>query len=252
VGSADFTDCLDRIEAARYEIHALELEIAALVESGNRAYEIKAHMKHGGCLAIIFRAPQLPQSWNARMASIIQHMRAPYDYIAVELADAHGGHDSHTSFPIYDKPKGFRGNVKRKTHNIPAKAVNMMEAVQPYHGGNYAHLDSLRRLDDDGKHKRIRGRVDATLIGQGWGLNPIGGSGWMPAFEMIEMLPGPFTDGQPMMYFRTDGPLELNPHFSMDIAFSGATSVPGKPVIPTLIAILSVTASIVADFEKAF
>lgn len=79
----------------------------------------------------------------------IDNLRAALDHIAWQLAlmNVKKPH-ARTSFPIIDK--NTSENMRRfgyATRDIPADAINEIDALQPYHGGDAFKDDPLWKLD---------------------------------------------------------------------------------------------------------
>jgi hypothetical protein len=152
---------------------------------------------------------------DPRIATIlgdaIHNMRSSLDHLAWQLALLNTATPYHrTEFPIYkDRTSGNVKAVRRKLQDVPTKAADLIERLQPYNSGDRhkAHpLWILHALWNIDKHSL---------------LLPISHMGWVPVFYgpggSCEVL----DDGTIIITVpvEVDAELDIEPQITTDIAF---------------------------------
>jgi hypothetical protein len=245
--SVDFEDAVLRLERAANQTDSLEQDVAAFLDANPGGFALNQNRETGVFTISLVVNKQPPREWRVVLQEIIGNMRSPFDYVAVAIADAHGGHNNRTSFPIYAKEKAYRKGVAGKTVNLPEQAVAMIEAVQPYHGGDYVRLDVLRRLDDDGKHKRLH-VATSGVVETGLGINYLKGH----SLHVTGVYSGALNHGDPLITFTLDGEAEIHPQFTPEVVMGKGTAAEGRPVVVTLREIHETSAVVIDQFVQAF
>jgi hypothetical protein len=242
----DFEDAVLRLERASKQINTLEEDVSGFLNANPSTFEVKKDPKTTVFTISLQVNKQPPAEWKVVLQEIIGNMRSPFDYVMVALADANGGHNNRTSFPIYTKKKGYLRVIADKTVNVPLDAVDIVEAVQPYQGGDYLRLDVLRRLDDDGKHKRLHAATSG-VISTGLMVESVKGT-----LHVIRHYSGPLKHGDPFVTFTLDGEAEINPDFTPEVVMGKGTAAQGSPMVRTLREIHETTAIVIDQFVQAF
>jgi hypothetical protein len=242
----DFEDAVLRLERAAKQIKIFEQDVTTFLDTNPSTFEIEKNPKTGVFTLRLVVSGQPPAEWRVTLQEVIGNIRSPFDYVMVSLADANGGHNNRTAFPIYGKPKGYRDNVTAKTVNIPAAAMTIVESVQPYHGGDLKRLDVLRRLDDDGKHKRLHAATSG-IVSSGLGIGTVRGT-----LHVIRMYGSAFKNGDPLITFTLDGEAEMHPNFSPEVVMGKGNAAQGNPMIRTLREIHETAMVVIDQFVQTF
>lgn len=242
----DFEDAVLRLERAAKQIKAFEQDVSTFLDANPSTFEIKQDRQTGVFTISLVVTEQPPAEWRVVLQEIIGNMRSPFDYVVVALADANGGHNNRTAFPIYDKRKAYRAAVAAKTVNIPTEGLDIIESVQPYRRGDYARLDVLRRLDDDGKHKRLHAATSG-VVSAGLGIDRVDGT-----LSIIRSYSGPLKYGDPFLAFTLDGEAQIDPHFTPEVVMGKGTAAEGSPMIRTLREIHETAAVVIDQFVQTF
>ena len=96
----------------------------------------------------------LPLEANAVVGDIINNLRAALDYLVFELAKHNEGKEvSNTQFVIEDDPKQFEGRKKSNLKGLSDHQVSIIEALQPYNGGDWMRV--LVNISNPDKHRHL-------------------------------------------------------------------------------------------------
>jgi hypothetical protein len=201
-------------------------------------------LKPGQKLVSVERKPllDLPDDIPIVVGETIYNIRAALDYFIYELAIKDSGSPKFgTQFLIEDTksdPKyprrGFDGRKGKCLVGLTPAHVDMVEALQPYRGCNWAK--ALRDISNPDKHRHltaIAGREEETINFE------CGVSG---SFDDLD-LPGKVTRGVGGIY--TDDYLHLE--YAIHVTFSDRA-----PVVKTLEVVKSNVASVLEAFKSEF
>jgi hypothetical protein len=244
---ANFEDAVLRLERAREQIESFEQDVAAFLNAHPSGFSVDRKPNTNRFTIRLRVQEPAPPKWRVILQEIVGNMRSPLDYVIVELADANGGHTNRTAFPIYAKPKDYRDKSTSKLVNVPSTGVDIVKSVQPYHGGDYLRLDLLRRLDDDGKHKRLHA-APSGIVNAGFGI----GNANIRSLHIIRQYPFALEDGDPLMIFELDGEMEMHPDFTPEVVLGKRTAAQGRPLIRTLREIHETTTVVIDQFVQTF
>src|SRR5215831_6709207 len=101
--------------------------------------------------------PEQPEQLPVVIGEFRYHVRSCLDHLVYDLVtpDQAGGVKDKTAFPICDTPGAFEAQKKRhRLDGIPARAVTIIESLQPYEGRSKA-LRVLSTLHERDKHKTL-------------------------------------------------------------------------------------------------
>ena len=158
-----------KTERARQHLDELKAEVLGFMNADPCAVSVEEDTERR---VRVFRAIfKQPHVWMYLIAGdVFQCLRTALDQ-AVWWFASQGGYDSHqTEFPIFDtKTAETMKRFDKRTKGVPANAVALIEAFQPYNRPSGAPLtDSLlwqlheiNRID---KHRRISVRATAAEI----------------------------------------------------------------------------------------
>ena len=140
---------------AREHLDALWEEVKAFSETQPCALVINDDAKNQRC-RIDVRIKDVPDRIPLIVGDVFYNLRAALDQLVWCLAKLTLPYPKDTQFPIREKPDP--GLIARRTAGVPAKAVAIIESLQPYHRGNAQKSHLLWRLNkmcNIDKHMRI-------------------------------------------------------------------------------------------------
>ncbi|MFZ0058895.1 MAG: hypothetical protein WAL35_02460 [Acidimicrobiales bacterium] len=153
-----------KVERARFHYETLYNEVETLFERG--AYVFVGEI-HGDGREHIYRvkdAPSPDPRWSAIVGDCVHNLRSALDHLACQLVRANGGIPTDkTYFPIR-RSRCLRNPSTGQLEPAPlyiaggisTEAMEMIEAIQPYHGGNEGkRLLNINSLDVIDKHREI-------------------------------------------------------------------------------------------------
>ena len=96
-----------------------------------------------------------PQNYRLIVGDAIHNMRAALDFMAVELVTLNGKSGKSVYFPFSADAASLDGAIKSKNfYKASGQAVALLNATQPYRGGNDL-LRALHDLDIQDKHHKV-------------------------------------------------------------------------------------------------
>ena len=238
-----------KIVRAKEHVNELIAEVERFKKSN--PYEVVPYRdaKTGDVIFVLRVHASLPLRCNGIVGDIIHNLRSSLDYLARQLVLANGGKPTRqTAFPITDSAEKFEAEGLQRVRGTSREAVAILKRLRPYRGGNDS-LWRLHRLDIADKHHEFitvglahedviidfgaRMRETAMRLGADWAKDtPSMEIGIRPANRQY-----PLVDGTPLYRIsagvdRTEA--DMNPTFTLQIAFGEGEVVQGEPVFPTL------------------
>ncbi len=174
-----------------------------------------------------------PERWGVLIGDVVTNLRAALDHAFWAAAVLHSGppeNPRELEFPIYATNRSSYTKRAKKLQSLVAPDVwSIVDAMQPFHGGDCAHtspLEILRYLSNVDKHRFIH-VVGRTYID----LTPVKVRS-EPPLDIIEekRYEGPAEDNQAVLLLKLKRPsgnatIELVPTF----AFSATIQTSEKP-----------------------
>jgi hypothetical protein len=121
--------------------------------------------------ALIIRAHALqadsaiPLRFGAIAGDVLYNLRCALNYLAVQLARIGTGPGRDTQFPLFFDPPGssrkldaaarYKDATNRFLHGVAATDRTSVEQMQPYNGGQWAHLAIIGTFGDYDRHQMI-------------------------------------------------------------------------------------------------
>lgn len=152
-----------RVERAKEHFRNLEVEIARFLDGNNpRPYEISVD-RDPDTRKLIYRVASVrdvPDIISILTGDVLQNCRTALDHLAYQffLVGSPGQPTTtRISFPIFDSAASYESEKARKVQGMRQDAVEFINAVQPYKGGDGVGkilwpLHSLNNLD---KHRLL-------------------------------------------------------------------------------------------------
>ena len=179
----------------------------------------------------------------------VHNLRAAFDLIACSIVELGTGNRTQAQFPVFSTVQNFskKATLPRYVGGAPENAIDTVERLQPYHGGDNQALFVIHKLDVLDKHRMII-PVGSAYRSVSLGLPKqfieqvaaMGGSipegfgthSWRPADPQF-----PMKDGATLLTVKAaarEDEGDKNQKFSFDVAFGEGQVVDGQPVVPTL------------------
>ena len=145
------------LKTSRANVHLeiLRQELKAFRESQPCALVIDDDRKNQRCRVRV-RIKDVPDTIPLIVGDVLYNLRSSLDQLVWCLAKLTLPYPKHTEFPILEERDNKR--MREATRGVPAKAVGLIESLQPYHGGKAAKNSFLWRLNklcNIDKHMRI-------------------------------------------------------------------------------------------------
>lgn len=258
-----------KIERAKEHIANLEAEIATFIKSDNYRTVPDEDAETGDFLIRVRARREPPLRWGAVIGDAVNNLRAPLDILVYQRcwSITRTKPSSTVKFPVSETPEYFKTRDLPKVEGAGQSAVDFIEALKPYKGGNDG-LWLLHRLDIANKHHNLVpvGQAIAT-----WVFRPLeglasafGGLSLPFGFVMgrgdqvtLEGIKNPVTT-QPLkdgaIVYRVPaslrGKVDMNPQFTFTVAFGETEVAEGEPVVETLHQLADLVDGIVEQFLR--
>jgi hypothetical protein len=146
-----------KIERAKLHIRDLEIAIQAFRDSNPYPVGTKRDPQTRQLIYYLLSVRETPFTIAAIVGDVIQNLRSALDHLAYQLflvgpGGIAGNSSKHVYFPIYDSATIYTNATKHKARpggvvkGLRQDAVNAIDAIEPYKGGNTDKSDTLWRL----------------------------------------------------------------------------------------------------------
>lgn len=154
LGDGTFRSPRAKIERAKRHLSELERAVWSYVDAAGPSW-----VKEQSGTVIAYRltrdAPEPPVELSVIVGDVLHNLRAALDQAASELVRLNGGDDAKVHFPFCDTPDFLEEMIKnRNFHLAGAKAVEIVEDLEPYKGGNVL-LRAIHDLNILDKHRAM-------------------------------------------------------------------------------------------------
>jgi hypothetical protein len=146
-----------KVERAEEHIRDLRARIKAFIAT--EPYKIVAddNLQPGRRCIIVAEAVPIPLTIPVVLGDVLQNLRSALDHLVYNLVIANIGRDPRDKqiiFPIYDSSSEYESRSPRKIRAVHKQAVDLIDALKPYRGGNDP-LWSLNELNIIDKHRLL-------------------------------------------------------------------------------------------------
>ncbi len=189
--------------------------------------------------------PDVPVEISLVAGDILQNLRSSLDHLVCHLVHKEGNPvTSQTAFPVANNAAEYISAVcRRKVKGAGQKAIDAIDAIEPYKGGKGAMLWRLHKLNNLDKHRLL---LTACSTHVAHSLSPTkrkemqelfrGSHPGLPVPDMRGHLinqpgSGPLKAGDKLLTV-SQSELEENMQFLVDIAFDEPQIVECKPILP--------------------
>jgi hypothetical protein len=161
-----------KIERAKKHISELESRCAAFFDSDPRPYVVatKRNPQTRQLIYYLDRIADTPIDLAVITGDVIQCLRSALDHLAYQLVrvgspNAPPESLTYVYFPVGDTPTDYETKKSAQTKGMRKEAVEAIDAVKPYMGGNDT-LWRIHRLNRIDKHRLL-----VTLVSQFYGFD---------------------------------------------------------------------------------
>jgi len=254
---------LIRLKIERADKHIEELKSAILAFKNSGPYKISAKRDPQTRKLIYFLVDVQPVPLDIACIAgdALHNLRCALDHLAYRLFRVGAGDTAdakHVYFPIFDDATKYQSGVNGKVHGMRQDAIDAINAVKPYKGGNDT-LWRLHRLDSTDKHRLL------ITVGAAFSSMNIGAHGGailaalmkehgLPEPPPIELYLAPadrmfpLKVGDELFIDAPDAEVNEKINFLFDIAFGEPGIVEGDSILETLKGMSDLVGNIVSDF----
>jgi hypothetical protein len=216
-----------KVERAKKHVRDLDVAIRTFLGSDLKPYLV-TRQRDPNMLDLVFNVASVrdvPLEFSAILGDAIHNLRGALDYLAYALVVRKQGHapGREVGFPIFCNAKGYELGKKGKIGAMGQAAIEAIDAIKPYKGGNDA-LWRLHQLDIIDKHRLLivsfvaRQDIDKGLKGG----------------RVLEFRRSPVKVGDELFRVPADFEKHVDVDFTFDVAFGESQIIECDPVIPTL------------------
>jgi hypothetical protein len=216
-----------KIERAKKHIRDLDAEIRSFLGSDLKPYAIarERELGTGDLVFYVARVREVPLEFSAILGDAIHNLRGVLDYLAYALVVREQGNAAgrKVSFPIFCDAEGYESGKKRKIGAMGDAAIEAIDALKPYKGGNDA-LWRLHHLNNIEKHRLL---IVAVIAHQDINKG-------LKNRRILEFRRSPVKVGHELLRIPADFETEVYMEPFFEVAFAESEIIECEPVIPTL------------------
>ena len=244
-----------KIERAKKHIDELDIEARSFLDSDPYLVRVQPDFETGDRTYYVVKCLDTPTILPVICGDILFSIRSALDHLAYALfkvgSSGKAGCGRHIYFPIADDAAKYEAEKLRKVKGMSHAAIQAIDAVKPYRGGN-DDLWLLHQLHNRDKHRLL---VTPGSAFRGVHL------GNLARVSVSHTADGfcPLKEGAKLWSVRVnpsdlpiDTKLPKNLKFSFSIAFGEPEIAKGKPVSETLQGMTDLVAHLVDRFDRAF
>lgn len=236
-----------KIAWAEQHIQKAEVEIAAFLKLKPYRPCTQLEADTGDKVFRIRQVEPVPKSLPFLVGDALHNISGSLDHLAWRLVEACGGTPSRsTVFPISESKTRYEAVANgNRIHGINGEAVRILDAIQPYRGGNDLFW-MLREAHNCDKHRHPLGA--GIVRGQMRFAKKGGASRFASKWIDPEI---PMEDGQEVgrLLAPLDGSDDMDIEIAYQISFIQPLALRGKPVVAFLRQLLSLTNQTVDQFR---
>mgnify|MGYP001593026434 CR=1 FL=1 len=226
----------EKLTWACKHLDRLEQEIRAFIESGPYTPLFEKQVEPGEWVTRITVRHAIPAYWSLIVGDVLHNLRSALDNLAYALVEKESGpppKPTHVQFPIFDAPDDFKAKRKRYLAGMNARAVAVIEGLQPFNRPDrkwHSLLSLLNHLSKIDKHRHI---IVTTMAGAMTNIR-VDGMALVPERTTVVSRKVPIVDGAILARIRTEGPVPakvtMRADIPVDVQFGGERPVKGASV----------------------
>ncbi len=245
--TADERFALVRVKFERAKQHIRDLNAATKTFLDTHPYVVRTKRNPQTRQLIYYLADvrKTPPVIAAITGDALQNLRSALDHLAYHLFRVGAGDTAmpyHVYFPIFDSAAEYRAKVHEKVKGMRKDAIEAIDAVKPYKGGNDT-LWRLHKLNNIDKHRFV------ITVGSAFRSFNLGAhmektfESTFPELKGPKLPPFfikpadrlfPLKAGDELFIDGPDSEVNEKMEFRFDIAFGEPQIVEGEPILPTL------------------
>lgn len=248
--TADERLSLIRIKVERAKKHLRDLGVVRdrFINSKPYQIEIRPDPQTGYNVFYITSLQAAPAEIGLVAGDVIHNLRSALDHLAYQLVYVSGAtHTKQTSFPIWDDPAEYKHQRVRKVQGMTQRAIDAIDATEPYQGGKGAGLWCLHYLDIADKHHALLitpvNLTGASFVVPGFWERDYKGVGGVSFPKFGKRL----EEGDVIATREPNRGCDIN--FTLDVAFTKPDVIEGKPVIETLQRLADLVDNLIVSFK---
>lgn len=234
-----------KLEWAKKHIRDLKVEIRAFLDSKPYVAGRKGDSKWGPQWTVYYlvSARPIPFTISLIAGDALANLRGALDHLAYQLAWINGTRDENvlrsTYFPIFDDAAKYRTGAPRQVRGMRREAIQAINALTPYKGGNDT-LWRLHRLNNIDKHRLL---VSVATLMEGVNSETFH---WIsPTNNAWSVL----QEGDILTEIPQVLDVNKDLQFAFEIAFNESQIAECEPVIETLEQISDVVGNLISTFK---
>lgn len=151
-----------KIERAKQHIADFQRSVNGVVDSKPYQTAVDRDPNSGDKVFRLRITTDTPRDWPAVIGDIANNLRSALDHLAWQLVEVSGGIPGrHTSFPICEDRAKYEATANgAKIHGARTDIIRILDAIQPYKGGN----DALFHLNAVAVHDKHRFLIGAPFV----------------------------------------------------------------------------------------
>jgi len=245
---ARLRDIRAKIKRAEKYVRDLEKRLQSFRKRDPYGLRVEVDPQSGDQVYRVQIRARIPRAVPLLIGEILYHLRGSLDHLAWQLVLANGATPrtggNGTSFPIFETAAKYKSDSPRKIQGMSPGAISILDALQPYQGGNDI-LWKLHELNNIDKHRLLL----VAAFGSGtpvvrWIKNhptkkPAEGVTIMAQpgrarGKRFAILQDGTEIGRVHVHDREDSDVDMDFQPSFEIAFGEPQIVEGEPVVPFL------------------
>jgi len=249
-----------KIERAKQHIHDLKAAIRAFLDTHPYVVKTKRNPQTRQLIYYLSDVRKTPPVIAAITGDALQNLRSALDHLAYHLFRVGAGDTaapSQVCFPIFDSAAEYKAWVHAKVKGMRKDAIDTIDAVKPYKGGN-DRLWRLHKLNNIDKHRFV------ITVGSEFCSVNVGphmqqemerafpaskGTTLPPLFVKPADRLFPLKAGDELFIDAPDSEVNEKMEFRFDVAFGEPEIVDGEPIIPTLCELADCVDALIQSFR---
>ena len=251
-----------KVERAQRHLGDLETEIRSFLRTGPYQIASERDPQTGEVRHCAKSVTEVPLTISAGAGDVLHNLRGALDHLACELVIVGGNYPTrNTGFPIFASFAIYKAQAPAKVQGMREDAVEAIEAIKPYKGGNdtlwrlhfLSNIDKRRLPNTVGLVYRFQEVTPSVLeyLRKVWSSRPSWPSPDSPGAARlfdIDRRHSPLMPGDVVLIEPPNADVTEQKTFQFDVTFQ-EDLVYGRPAIETLAEMLNVVDEVVLSFR---
>ena len=238
-----------KIERAKKHLRDLELARDQFIEAHPYVILPEYDSRTGDHIFKIADLQVPPAEIGLIAGDVIHNLRSALDHLAYQLVYANGTtHTRHTAFPIWDHAPEDHTMRDRRVEGMAQRAIDAINAAEPYKGGNGEDLWAIHYLDIVDKHHALLITLMCmpamiTEFPYIWIFDRY----YRPPRFSLPSAGKPLQDGD--VIFRCEPGMENQTQLTFDVTLTEPETVKGKPLLVFLKRAIELVDGLILSFK---